>query len=87
MPCVNIFENTFAPCSLLHDAIDQAVGQGLLCAEEVVAVEVQGHLLARLAAQLRVVGDLETGRQAGVGRNGRQGLSLVDIAGETSGCV
>ena len=78
---------TFGRHSLLHDAIDQAVGQGLLRAEEVVAVEVQGHLLARLAAQLRVVGDLETGRQAGVGRNGREGLSLVDVAGETSGCV
>ena len=43
-----------SPRSLLHDAIDQAIGHGLLRAEEVVAVEVQGHLLARLAAQLRV---------------------------------
>jgi hypothetical protein len=56
------------PLALLHDAIDQAVGQGLLRTEEVVAVEVQCHLLARLAAQLRVVGDLGTGRQARASR-------------------
>ena len=66
--------------SLLHDAIDQAVRQGLLRAEEVVAVEVQCHLLARLAAQLRVVGDLETGRR---GRRGkRASRALIYIAGE-----
>ena len=65
-----IFAAVLSEASLLHDAIDQAVGHGLLRAEEVVAVEVQGHLLARLAAQLRVVVDL------GAGRRGRRGVRV-----------